>query len=178
MISAIVNNVQKGRMESFSQSTSALATIKRLRKPRKNLYIATAIGASLIVLTWIAVEARLFKGEIEQVMTALNIYTDTLIQHDYESAYQITSPTFREAVSYSALVAEQAKLNEEFGALKNAKQTDWDIDSINDAKSAIVKVNLQFERGSSDFQFSLHKEDGIWRVFSYKEADGTAYGKN
>jgi hypothetical protein len=66
-------------------------------------------------------------------------------------------------------VTEQNKLTERFGRLKSAKQTDWEIDSINDAKAATVKVNLQYERGSVDFQFALHKEIGIWRVFSYKE---------
>jgi hypothetical protein len=66
-------------------------------------------------------------------------------------------------------VAEETKLTDRFGPLKSAKQTDWDIDSINDAKTAIVKVNLQFERGSINLQFALHKEIGIWRVFSYEE---------
>ncbi len=105
-------------------------------------------------------------------MTALNIYTDTLIHQDYESAYQITSPSFRAAISYSALVDEQVKLTERFGRLKSAKQSDWDIDSIYNAKAASIKVNFQFERGCMAYEFKLCKEDGIWRVLSYKEPTG------
>jgi hypothetical protein len=149
-------------------SDSVEAT-KQPEKSRKKFYIACAIGASLIILSWMAAEVRLFKGEVEQVMTALNIYTDTLIQHDYTNAYQITSPAFRETIGYPAFVTEQTRLTERFGRLKSAKQTDWDIDSINNAKAAIVKVNFQFARGNVNFQFALHKEIGIWRVFSYKE---------
>ncbi len=116
-----------------------------------------------------AFEVRLFKSEAEQVMTALNIFTYTLIQQDYESAYQITSPAFREANSYPAFVMEETKLTERLGHLKDAKQTYWDIDSIHDAKTALVSVSLQFEDGSVELQVAMHKEGGIWRVFSYKE---------
>ncbi len=162
-------------MEPLSPNPLAsVGATEQPRKSRKKLYIALSITASLMVLGWMTAEIRLFKSEVEQVMTALNIYTDTLIQRDYESAYLITSPAFREAISYPALVMEQTKLAERLGRLKSAKQSDWNIDSINDAKTAIVKVNLQFERGSVEFQFTLHKEDGIWRVFSYKEPDGTS----
>jgi len=168
-----------GPMEPLSLNTSAsVDSTKRPEKSRKKFYIALAICACLIVLSWMVIEVLLFKGEVERSMTALNIYTDTLIQHDYESAYQITSPSFREAVSYPDLVMEQTKLTERFGRLESAKQTDWNIDSINNAKVASIKADLQFERGSLSFQFTLHKEDGIWRVFSYKEPDGTALGMN
>jgi hypothetical protein len=165
MISAILH-VPKGFNGTFLSKHECLSCGQTARKSRKKLYLALSIGASLIILSWIGVEVRLFKGELEQVMTALNIYTDTLIQRDYESAYLITSPAFREGVSYPAFVTEQKELTERLGRLKSARQTDWDIDSINDAKSANVKVNLQFEDGSVDFRFTLHKELGIWRVFS------------
>lgn len=164
-------------MEFLSLNTSAPADAgKRSKNPRRTLSIA--IAAILIVLCWMVIEFRLFVGQAEQAMTALNIYTDTLIQQDYESAYLITSPAFRVAVSYPTLVEDQTKLNERFGRLKSAKQTDWDIDSINNAKIASIKADLQFERGNISFQFTLHKEDGIWRVFSYKEPGGTAMGEN
>ena len=40
---------------------------------------------------------------------------------------------------------EETKLTERLGHLKDAKQTYWDIDSIHDAKTALVSVSLQFE---------------------------------
>jgi hypothetical protein len=158
-------------------TTASIDPTQHTGKSRKKLYIVLSICAILAVLGWLVVEVLGFKSEAEQAMTALNIYTDTLIQHDYESAYLITSPVFRASISYQAFVTKQTKLTERFGSLKSAKQTDWDLDSISDAKTAIVKANLQFDHGSFIYQFVLHKEVGIWRVFSYKEPDGTTLGK-
>jgi hypothetical protein len=79
-------------------------------KSRRKFYIALAFCAGLIVLGLMALQVLRFKAETEQVMTALNIYTDTLIQRDYESACQITSPAFREAIDHPAFVMEQTKL--------------------------------------------------------------------
>jgi hypothetical protein len=145
---------------------------------RKALYIALAGTAFLIALSWLVLKASTFKGEVEQAMTALNIYTDTLIQKDYSSAYQITSPKFRSAISYSDFVAYQSNLTATLGRLKSATQSNWDVDSINSAKTATIDVNLQFESGNIPLQFILHKEEGIWRVFSYKEPNGIDVRKN
>ena len=145
---------------------------------RKALYIALAGTASLIALGWLVFRASKFKGEVEETTTALNIYTDTLIQKDYSSAYQITSPKFRSAISYSDFVAYQSNLTTSLGRLKSAKQSNWDVDSINNATTATIDVNLQFDSGNIPLQFILHKEEGIWRVFSYKEPNGIGVRKN
>jgi hypothetical protein len=166
-------------METQSSTTSSAGRQARRRGiKRKALYIGLAVTVFLIVLGWLVSEASMFKGEVEQAMTALNIYTDTLIQKDYSSAYQITSPKSRSAISYPDFVAYQSKLTSGLGMLKNAKQSNWDVNSINNATTATIDVNLQFEGGDMPLQFILKKEEGIWRVFSYKELHGIDERKN
>lgn len=166
-------------MESLSLKAGASdGSTGRPGSSRKALHYVVTISAVLIVVSWMVIEVGLFVRETAHAMTALNIYTDALIQRDYESAYEVASPAFRAVTSYSALVADQVKLTERFGSLQCANQTYWDIDSINNAKAASIKVNLQFERGRVNFEFALRKEDGIWRVLSYKEPNGTEMGKN
>jgi len=167
------------KTETHSPITSSAARQGRLRWiKRKALYIGLAGTAFLVVLGWLVSKATMFKSDVEQAMTALNIYTDTLIQMDYSSAYQITSPKFRSAISYPDFVAYQSKLTTSLGMLKSAKQSNWDVDSINSATLATIDVNLQFENGNIPLQFILHKEEGIGRVFSYKEPNGIDVTKN
>jgi len=111
-------------------------------------------------------------------MTALNVYTDTLIQRDYQSAYMIVSPAFRAATRYSELVDYESKLTKELGTLKSAKQTYWQVNEENGIAIARIQADLQFERGVVTIQFVLRKEDGIWRVSSSQSSNGAVLGQH
>ena len=146
------------------------------RTRRKLFLILVAVGVLLITAVGFSIWFRHFASKVEPPMTALNIYTDTLIQKDYQSAYQITSPAYRAATSYSELVNYQSNLTREMGSLKSAKQTYWQVNEENGVAIAHIQADLQFERGAQTFQFVLRKEDGIWRVFSSVGSDGTILG--
>jgi hypothetical protein len=100
---------------------------------------------------------------------ALDTYTASLIQKDYQRAYQAAAPGFREATSYEALLAYHAKLTARLGELKSVKQTYWYIGTRNGVESSTIQAALKFDRGTEVFQFILRKDSGAWRVFSYKE---------
>jgi len=142
------------------------------------LLILAAVGVLLIAAVCFGIWFKQFASKVEPPMNALNIYTDTLIQSDYQSAYTITSPAFRAATRYSELVDYQSKLTEEMGKLKSAKQTYWQVDEENGVAIAHIQANLQFERGMMTFQFVLRKEDGIWRVLSSQSSDGHVLGQH
>jgi hypothetical protein len=149
-----------------------------MRKTRRwILLILAAVGAILIAAVCFGIWFKQFANKVEPPMTALNIYTDTLIEKDYQSAYTITSPAFRAATGYSELVDYQSKLAEEVGDLKSAKQTYWQVNDENGIAIAHIQADLQFEHGKMTFQFVLRKEDGIWRVLSSKSPDGTVLGQ-
>jgi len=142
------------------------------------LLLFGVVGALLIAAVCLAVWFKQFASKVEPPMTALNIYTDTLIQRDYQSAYIITSPAFRAATPYSELVDYQSKLTKELGNLKSAKQTYWQVHEENGIAMADIQADLQFEHGLKTFQFVLRKEDGIWRVLSSQSPDGAILGQH
>ena len=142
------------------------------------ILILVAVGVLLIAAICLDVWFKQFASKVEPPMTALNIYTDTLIQRDYQSAYIITSPAYRAATRYSDLVDYQSNLIKEMGNLKSAKQTHWQVNEENGIEIAHIQANLQFERGTQTFQFVLRKEDGIWRVLSSQNSDGAILGQH
>jgi hypothetical protein len=143
-----------------------------MRKARRwILLVLAAVIALLIAAVYLCIWFKQFAHEVEPPMTALNIYTDTLIQGDYQSAYIITSPAFRAATPYSELVDYESKLTKQMGNLKSAKQSHWQVNEENGIAMAHIQADLQFERGTLTFQFVLRKEDGIWRVLSQSSGD-------
>ena len=142
------------------------------------LLIVAVIGVLVIVAVGLFSRFRQFAREVEPPMTALNIYTDTLIQKDYQSAYAIVSPSFRAATPYPELVDYQSKLTKELGNLRSAKQKYWEVNEESDLPIAHIQADLQFEQGALTFQFVLRREDGIWRVLSSKGPDGTLMGQH
>jgi hypothetical protein len=142
------------------------------------LLILAAVGVLLIAAVGLGIWFKQFASKVEPPMTALNIYTDTLIQRDYQSAYIITSPAFRAATRYSELAGYQSKLTKEMGNLKSAKQRHWQVDEENGIAIAHIQADLQYEQGVVTFQFVLRKEDGIWRVLSSQSSDGTVLGQH
>jgi len=141
------------------------------------LLILSVVSALLIAAICLGVWFKEFASKVEPPMTALNIYTDTLIQRDYQCAYIITSPAFRAATRYSELVDYESNLTKEMGNLKSAKQTYWQVNEENGIGIAHIQANLQFEQGAAVFQFVLRKEDGIWRVLSSQGSDGVVLGQ-
>src|ERR1700747_1464684 len=110
-------------MESLpSLFADASASRQSEKKPHKRVYIALGILAGIIVLSGLAILAMVglkrFAKSVEEPMTALNIYTDVLIQQDYQSAYEIVSPDFRQQTSFPALVEFHRGLTSKLGALK------------------------------------------------------------
>jgi hypothetical protein len=142
------------------------------------LLILVAVAFLLIAVVGCGIWFKQFASKVEPPMTALNIYTDTLIQRDYQSAYIITSPAFRAATHYSELVDYHFKLTKEMGDLKSAKQKYWQINEENGIALAHIQADLQFEKSLKTYQFVLRKEDGIWRLLSYQGSDGTALGQH
>jgi len=85
-------------------------------------------------------------------------------------------PHFVHLCDFQDLVDYHTKLTAKMGKLSFAKQTDWDVDDENPAATATITTNLQFERGTETFQFFLRREDGIWRVVSYKGPNAKVIG--
>lgn len=140
--------------------------------PCRRLYIALGIGAGLLVLGgFIAVAVvgiKSLAGAMQEPAKALGIYTDALIRKDYHGAFNIASPGLREATSYPDLVVYHGKLCDRLGALTSVDQTNWSIETKNGVTASTIRATLKFQRGSEEFEFVLHKEQGTWRVFSYK----------
>jgi len=149
---------------------------------RNKKYIVFGIVAGGLILGGLIASAvvcfKLFAHAVEPPMTALNIYTDTLIQKDYESSYAITSPALRAAISYPDFLKYQDLLTAKHGALKSAKQIYWDIETSNGTSTCTIQADLQFESSKLKFEFVLRKEDGIWRVFSYRDLDTDDVGNS
>lgn len=131
--------------------------------------VLVGAGSFYVVFKW-------FARRTEPPMNALNIYTDTLIHDDFQSAYQIAAPSFRTSVRFQDLVDYHTKLTAKMGKLNFAKQIDWDVDDQSTVATATITTNLQFERGTETFQFFLRREDGIWRVLSFKGPDAKVIG--
>jgi len=149
-----------------------------MRRRNRWLILVTALllGLVLVGAGSFYVVFKWFARRTEPPMNALNIYTDTIIHDDFQSAYQIAAPSFRTSVRFQDLVDYHTKLTAKMGKLSFAKQTDWDVDDENPAATATITTNLQFERGTETFQFFLRREDGIWRVVSYKGPNAKVIG--
>lgn len=143
------------------------------RKSRKKLYIGLGIAVGLLLLcgliTIAVTGAKLLWGAMKEPAAALTTYTDTLIKKDYQTAYNIASPAFRAAVSQQDLADYHARLTTRLGAIKSARQTNWEIETKNGVTKSTIQATLDFEHGSEPFEFVLIQEQGTWRVLSYKE---------
>jgi hypothetical protein len=150
--------------------------------PRKKLLIRIGIAAGALVLVGFALVAisgvKLLAGAMQEPSKALSTYTDTLIRTDYHTAYSIASPDLRAAASYHALLEYHGKLVDRLGALKGVKQTYWHIETKNGQTASTIQANFQFEHGIEMFEFDLHKENGTWRVFSYKPLSTPGVSEN
>jgi hypothetical protein len=152
-------------------STPPLPTLrsKASGNSRRKLLVGLTIGVILLgcVTALVVMGLKRVEGNFRKPSDALTLYTDALIRKDYQGAYNMASPQFRADNSFDALLQYHAKLTDSLGALKSVKQSAWKVDTENDVFFARIRVDLQFERGSQAFQFTLRKEDGTWRVLKY-----------
>jgi hypothetical protein len=143
------------------------------KKPLSKFVVWLGITVGLVVLAGIVAVAgtgvKLLVGAMHEPAKAMSAYTDALIRKDYQSAYSSASPDFRAASSFADLIKMHEKLTDRLGPLKSVKQTYWHIETKNGQTASTIQADFSFERGTRTFEFELHKEDGIWRVFNYKE---------
>jgi len=143
-----------------------------VKNAQTKIYVGVAIAAMVVVVAGVVTIAvfgiKQLSKAVQGPMTALNIYTECLVQQDYRSAYEIASPELRKSTSLDELVEFHKELTDKYGRLKNAKQTTWNLATNNGVTSATVRAELNFERCTVPFEFQLRKVDNVWRVYSYK----------
>jgi hypothetical protein len=137
----------------------------RTRRAKALKILVICVGVVLVCGLGVWLCIAMFRGPSQ----AMSAYTDALIRKDYQGGYFSASPEFRAGSSFADLVKVHDKLSDRLGALKSVKQTYWHIESENGRTVSTIQADFNFERGSLTFEFELHKEAGIWRVFSYKE---------
>lgn len=142
-------------------------------KPRKKLFIGLGIVAAVVVLSVLTVVGiagvKLMAGAFQAPSKAMSLYTGALIRKDYQGAYKMASPEFRAGSSFDDIMRIHNKLIDQYGALKSVKQTYWHIETKNGVTSSTIQATFQFERANQIFEVELHEENGIWRVFSYRQ---------
>jgi hypothetical protein len=115
---------------------------------------------------FLAVERE--KKNVEQAFT---YYSSAVVRHDFENAYQLCSPEFREAMPYDMFVTQQGILESKYGRIKSVKGIGYKVTSTGEPATwrGVITADFIFEKGSARLVLEFHRENGVWLLFGYKQ---------
>jgi Protein of unknown function (DUF3887) len=125
-------------------------------------------GAVFLGVVMFGVFSQIFL-EFRDANRAFNGFTDALIAKNYAGAYQYTAPEFRAATDYDAFVRIHRGLIDRMGDLKSVEASQGETNEHHDGWYGTVNADLTFAKGDLQFSFTLRKESGVWKVYSYHE---------
>jgi len=134
------------------------------RTRRKTLYIILGVVAAIAVTAY----SYLFV-QMHAASAALRQYAQALVSEDYERAYNLTNPDFKEAMSETQFVEQQTALETRLGRLRAVKVGPSETEGNQSGWSSTVSANFEFEHGSLEFVFVMKKDGSSWGVYSYRE---------
>jgi type II secretory pathway pseudopilin PulG len=136
---------------------------------RRNRYSLIVLGTVAILLAIVIPGAVKTHRETLNAKRALEDYTAALIAHRYDKAYSLGCTDFQKALSYRDFLEMQKMLEVRYGPLTSAKQGLYLVRNNYDGKptiwTATIDTDLVYQKADLKFAFTLHKEDGAWKVF-------------
>ena len=132
---------------------------------------------SAMAVVWlvamIALSPRFLAVEREKknVERAFTDYSSMVVRHDFEDAYHICSPQFREAMPYDMFVTQQGILESKYGRIKSVKGIGYKVTSTGEPATwrGVITADFIFEKGSARFVLEFHRADAMWLLFGYKQ---------
>ena len=108
--------------------------------------------------------------EFHQANQALHTFASTLEAKQFQQAYELTTKEFRSSSDYTAFLKGHENLTARFGDLQRIEINNSEVKERSDAWYGYYDVNLAFSHGASiPFSFVLKKQDGSWKIYSYRE---------
>lgn len=134
------------------------------KKRKRALYVILSLVAAIAVTAY-----GLLFVQMHAASAALRQYTEALVSEDYERAYNLTNPDFKEALSQAQFVEQQTTLKNRLGRLKAVTIGPSETEGNQSGWSSTVGANFEFDRGSLEFVFVMKKDGSSWGVYSYRE---------
>jgi hypothetical protein len=107
--------------------------------------------------------------ELHGANKALRSFTDALVAKQYRSAYSSTSREFQASVDFQTFVKVQDGLTIRMGDLNGVAVTLSEVKERSDGWYGTAETTMNFAHGNLDFTYILRKNDGQWKVYSYRE---------
>jgi hypothetical protein len=98
-------------------------------------------------------------------------YADALVRGDLAKAYSFCGSDFRASMTFDKFAAQQRELQSEHGSLKSIRlgATEFHGKGSPMKWTASAYVTFNYFSMSVAFVYVFHEEDGVWRVYGYKQ---------
>jgi Protein of unknown function (DUF3887) len=138
-------------------------------KPKMPLWQKMLVASAILLgaLVFVALSSTVW--QLHEANNAFDTFTGALIARNYAAAYQSTSSEFRAATNYDAFVKVHQGLVDRMGELKQVETTQSETNEHHDGWYGTVNADLIFAKGTLQFSFTLKKQNGAWKIYSYHE---------
>ncbi|HWR14280.1 MAG TPA: hypothetical protein VN577_05605 [Terriglobales bacterium] len=140
---------------------------KSVIRSAKTLLIA--VGTLLCVVAILAVTK--IRYERKEALHAFESYMHAVTIGDNHLAYSLAGSDFKAAVPFEDYLRIMESLTDHYGMLKSFEIEGYSVKtegSLNNW-SATYTTSVVFQKGSSIFTFEFHKDNGIWKLYGFKE---------
>jgi hypothetical protein len=137
---------------------------------RKTLLWVFALWAA-VVLALLSPRFVAVHRETRKVERKFTEYVGALVSQHFDEAYAECGTAFRSAMTYDRFVSMYKSLQGEYGALRSAKRTAYDVRGSGTPMywRAVIDADLVYEKKTLRFEFVFHKEGDRWVLFGAEQ---------
>jgi hypothetical protein len=139
-----------------------------MNKPSK-VGISIVVGAVLIIFISAGLIALYASIQTHEANAVLSRFGESLVQHKYSAAYQLTSSGFQSKTSESTFREQQATLAGEYGNLQSVSVTSYVSRRRDDGYSASFETDFAFDKNIRPFHIEMTKQEGVWKIDACSE---------
>ena len=140
-----------------------------LAKPKMPIWQKLLVGFAVLAGISMVVALSQPVWQLRNADKAFDNFADALVAKNYVEAYQYTAQELRAVTDYDAFVKIHQGLTDRMGDLKKVGMNQFEVKERHDGWYGTLDADLVFANGDLNFSFTLKKENGAWKIYSYHE---------